>query len=1371
MADSLPGRECARSNRLEARTPKGSGVVPKRSRPNRLIRPLLLALAAMVLTRDAEALSPFNYITTPVDVSPAGTGWQTVDVSASVPANATGVIVQWQGEVSGADQDFGIRKMGSTDGQFQDAAKADQQGWLMIGVDSSRRFEVYRQTTGIKVYLVGYTMSGVKFFTNRIDKSTGTFSPTWADVSIAADTGTDTAIGAIFYVRGVPGTVNYAIRKKGSTDDRFYEARDEMINVVIIGEDGTETAQQKITGANLPNLYLVGYVTSGAVFFTNAILKTDTAAYTDVDITADIGTNDANGAFLEISNTGANDRFVAVRPNGATYDFNLGVRHQFALVGIDSADIFEQKTANTSETLLHLTGYSLQGTTAVELQSFAASAGDSTVSVAWETASELDNLGFHLYRGLSADGPWHRLNAALIPGLGSSPEGKAYSWTDRGLANGRTYYYRLEDVDRSGQITSHGPVSAVQVAGVPADDASGSGDSEASPQPSPGAEWTAHGNPSDLSLRVLQRNARGVTLELRTGGFYSLELPDGSVRLHVPGFFDTAEPGLPAVPVKRAWVDAVVGRNARVVGVRAAEVRSFPRLLPQRVGAPEARAQRDGTYRASFRRVGSKDEGVLYPRSAARVLETAFQEEMKRAYLELAPLRLDSPRRRLELAQRLVVKIAFDERVPGEAGAGGTRGRRRPASARAEKQTLLARLAARAAGLHAVSWESLAASAAARQRDGQTFPISGLRLSRLGRAVAFHVEPRADRFGPGSTLYFVAQGPEAAYANETVFELALSSGGVPMSVERSTRTTATTPVSAFVTSRSFEQNTNYLPALLAARDPWFWDLGLLAPNGRDYPFTLAPFTLAAPSATGEPARLAVELQGGSDVRDVDPDHQVRVFVNGVPVGEASWDGLNPKRFEASFDAGVLLDGANTLRLENLDTTGRFDSAVYLDRFTVEYTRRLVADNGRLEGRSPASGLVRAAGFSPGTLLLDVTAAVPTVLTPSATGAELVFTADAQKSYLAVSREAVLRPEVRPASAQTLRAASLQADWIVIAPKELLPAAEPLVAHREGQGLRVMAVSLEQVQDEFGYGERSPQLIREFLAYAYHHWAAPSVRYVLLLGDASYDPKGYLPTAARKDLLPTPFVKSMFLWTASDPSLAAVNGDDAIPDLAIGRLSAGSLAEAEAAVQKILAFEASGQSLNGNAVLVADNPDLAGDFEANLNDIASLLPGREVDRIFLSQRGAGTRSAVLGAFDAGASLVSYVGHGSQALWASEAILRSIDAPLLQPQPRQPLLLTMTSSNGYFISPWLNGIAERFVLEGGKGAIAAFSPSGLSLDGAAHLYHRVLVGELESRRHERLGDLVLAAQKDYADTGAFPELLSFYHLFADPALLIR
>jgi hypothetical protein len=47
----------------------------------------------------------------------------------------------------------------------------------------------------------------------------------------------------------------------------------------------------------------------------------------------------------------------------------------------------------------------------------------------------------------------------------------------------------------------------------------------------------------------------------------------------------------------------------------------------------------------------------------------------------------------------------------------------------------------------------------------------------------------------------------------------------------------------------------------------------------------------------------------------------------------------------------------------------------------------------------------------------------------------------------------------------------------------------------------------------------------------------------------------------------------------------------------------------------------------------------------------------------------------------------------------------------------------------------------------------------------------MAEITSGQHLRLGDALLAAQKTYAQTGAFPELLSIYHLLGDPAMKTR
>ena len=158
-------------------------------------------------------------------------------------------------------------------------------------------------------------------------------------------------------------------------------------------------------------------------------------------------------------------------------------------------------------------------------------------------------------------------------------------------------------------------------------------------------------------------------------------------------------------------------------------------------------------------------------------------------------------------------------------------------------------------------------------------------------------------------------------------------------------------------------------------------------------------------------------------------------------------------------------------------------------------------------------------------------------------------------------------------------------------------------------------------------------------------------------------------------------------------------------------------------------------------------------------------------MLLSELGAGARPAIQDALDSGLGSLSYVGHGGAAVWASENVWNSWDVASLQAQSRQPLLLTMNCLNGYFVAPAFDSLTESLLKADGRGAIAGFSPSGLSLDGPAHQYHRALMAELTSGRHERLGDALTAAQKAYAETGLMPELISVYHLLGDPATRIQ
>ena len=69
--------------------------------------------------------------------------------------------------------------------------------------------------------------------------------------------------------------------------------------------------------------------------------------------------------------------------------------------------------------------------------------------------------------------------------------------------------------------------------------------------------------------------------------------------------------------------------------------------------------------------------------------------------------------------------------------------------------------------------------------------------------------------------------------------------------------------------------------------------------------------------------------------------------------------------------------------------------------------------------------------------------------------------------------------------------------------------EPLVAAREAEGITTSVVPVEEIYDAFGYGDPSPDAINAFVTYAVAQWESPAPAYLLLVGDATTDTRGYL----------------------------------------------------------------------------------------------------------------------------------------------------------------------------------------------------------------------------------------------------------------------
>jgi hypothetical protein len=105
---------------------------------------------------------------------------------------------------------------------------------------------------------------------------------------------------------------------------------------------------------------------------------------------------------------------------------------------------------------------------AVDLLYFRARSGFSAITLEWETASELDNLGFNLYRSETGDFlDAETLNGALIASKAAGqPTGAYYEWADVTAQLDVIYTYWLEDVDFDGSRDIHDPIQASLSGGV-----------------------------------------------------------------------------------------------------------------------------------------------------------------------------------------------------------------------------------------------------------------------------------------------------------------------------------------------------------------------------------------------------------------------------------------------------------------------------------------------------------------------------------------------------------------------------------------------------------------------------------------------------------------------------------------------------------------------------------------------------------------------------------------------------------------------------------------------------------------------------------------------------------------------------------------
>jgi hypothetical protein len=515
------------------------------------------------------------------------------------------------------------------------------------------------------------------------------------------------------------------------------------------------------------------------------------------------------------------------------------------------------------------------------------------------------------------------------------------------------------------------------------------------------------------------------------------------------------------------------------------------------------------------------------------------------------------------------------------------------------------------------------------------------------------------------------------------------------------------------------------------------------------------------------ATLEVTLQGVTA-----PSHIVRVQFNGRELGEISF--LSQARGVAKYSVphAALQEGQNRVTLIRQES----DSDVSLvESIRLTYQHTYTADDNALRFTASSKQRVTIDGFSSASIrVMDVTDSsdareVRTEVQQRGDNYAVIVSVPkgGQRVLLAFSDDWVKRPaQIIYDQPSDLRDKGQRADLVIITRRDFFASIEPLKQLRQSQGLSVTLVDVEDIYDEFNYGEKSPAALKNFLAYAKESWSkAP--RFVMLVGDASYDSRNYLGSEDG-DIIPTKLIDTVIMETASDDWLADFNGDS-LAEMALGRLPARTSHEAAAMIEKIISYNPA--SIDG-VLLVSDSNNDGIDFEGDSSRLRQLVPSNlSIEAINRGQMSdAAAKGIVLDRIKRGQKIINYFGHGSVDVWRGE-LLTSADARELSGGDGLSVLFSITCLNGYFHDAAVESLAESLIKVERGGAVAVWSSSGMC--GASEQARmnqemfRLIFNDGSNAEALTLGEETLKAKKFIGDI----DTRQTYILFGDPTMKLR
>ena len=396
----------------------------------------------------------------------------------------------------------------------------------------------------------------------------------------------------------------------------------------------------------------------------------------------------------------------------------------------------------------------------------------------------------------------------------------------------------------------------------------------------------------------------------------------------------------------------------------------------------------------------------------------------------------------------------------------------------------------------------------------------------------------------------------------------------------------------------------------------------------------------------------------------------------------------------------------------------------------------------------------------------------------------------------------------------------QVDLVVITPPGLREAADSLASLHFAEGLSVAVLEPSFIYDCFSSGRVDPTAIKMLMKMLYDRAEGnPSLepRYLQLFGDGTYRNRNLpryenLLVSFQSEQSHTPtqsYVTDDYFGFLSHTASERLTDTLAI---GVGRIPAGNLAEAWAAVNKVAVYMGGNPDPDGAACITAGVPGgaegnpfgpwrnricfVADDFDGNgsatetghtvysIGHAQGLEENHgeyDLKRIFMDaypqvatpggERYPEVEEAIDRQVREGALVINYIGHGGERGWAHERVLNTSTISSWDNLDRMPLFFTATCELARFDDPDLETAGELMVMNPEGGAIAMMTTTRVVYSYANEQLNTAFFAvafDAPPGERQRLGD-ILRRTKNHPSAGSSSNKRNFT-LLGDVALTL-